>query len=228
MKIACLICARGNSKGLKNKNILKINKIPLVAHTIKFSKRIKQVQDTFISTDSNKIAKISKNYGALVPFIRPKKLSTDSSPEWLSWKHFLLKMKEKKTLPEILLVLPVTAPLRRKIDVEKCINTLIKNNYDGVIAVTKSKKNPYFNMVTKDNKNQINIFTKLNKNINRRQDAPEVFEITTNCYVFKSTYVMKKLNMLSGKVHGVEVPYNSTVDIDTKDDFIFAKKILEK
>lgn len=96
MKFNVLICARGGSKGLKNKNIKFFAGKPLIYWTISLAKKLKEVDEIFVSTDSNKIANISKKYGAKVPFMRPKKLASDSSSEWLSWRHALNYFKKKK------------------------------------------------------------------------------------------------------------------------------------
>ena len=61
MKILCTICVRGGSKGLKNKALLKINKLPLIAYTIEVAKKIKQFDQIVVSTDSKKIQNTSKN-----------------------------------------------------------------------------------------------------------------------------------------------------------------------
>ena len=76
----CIITARANSKGIKNKNLQKINNKELIYYPIKAALGSKLIDDVVVSTDSPKIAKISKAYGAKVPFIRPKKYAQDLSP----------------------------------------------------------------------------------------------------------------------------------------------------
>ena len=78
MNIVVLIPARSGSKSLKNKNILKLKGIPLIAHSIKFARKIPNVKKVFVSTDSKRIKAISKKYNAEVPFLRPKKYSKDN------------------------------------------------------------------------------------------------------------------------------------------------------
>ena len=95
MKYLAIICARSGSKGIKNKNILKINDIPLIGHSIKTAKSIKRISKVIVSTDSYKIAKIAINYGAEVPFLRPKNLSLDDSKEIDAWKHAINFFKKK-------------------------------------------------------------------------------------------------------------------------------------
>ena len=82
MNIVCLICARGNSKGLKNKNILDFNGVPLIGRTINQAKDLKIFSNIIVSSDSSKIIKISKKFGAEVFFKRPKILAKDTSSEF--------------------------------------------------------------------------------------------------------------------------------------------------
>ena len=107
-----------------------------------------------------------------MPFLRPDHLASDTSPEWLSWRHaldYFVGAGEK--LPHGMLVLPVTSPLRDVIDVERCIELYEQGGVDAVITVNRSRRNPHFNMVDKD----INQFVKLVmpacREVSRRQDA---------------------------------------------------------
>ena len=98
MNIVALICARGNSKGIKNKNLLKFKNTTLLGQAIKQSHKSKLINRVIISTDSKKIAKEAKKHNADIPFLRPSKLSKDNSPELLAWRHaaeFLKKENRK-------------------------------------------------------------------------------------------------------------------------------------
>ena len=90
MKYIALICARGGSKGLSNKNIKHLNGIPLIGWSINVAKKIENISRIIVSTDSEEIANIALEYGAEVPFIRPKELALDNSPEWLVWRLSLI------------------------------------------------------------------------------------------------------------------------------------------
>ena len=91
MNIVAIIPARGGSKGIKNKNIRQFKKKPLISYPIKLAKNIKRIESVSVSTDSRKIADISKRYGADIPFIRSKKLSSSTANEWDVWKDFVRK-----------------------------------------------------------------------------------------------------------------------------------------
>ena len=93
MNIIALICARGGSKGIHNKNIKIFDGKPLIVRSINQAKETKEINKVIVSTDSEEIAKIAINAGAEVPFMRPKKLAEDNTPEWLVWRHALENIK---------------------------------------------------------------------------------------------------------------------------------------
>ena len=87
MNIICFIFARGDSKGIKNKNLLKFKKTTLLGNAILQARKVKYAKRTFVSTDSKQIMLEAKRYKAEIPFLRPKNLASDNSPEILSWRH---------------------------------------------------------------------------------------------------------------------------------------------
>lgn len=223
MKIACFIFARGNSSGLKNKNILKIGKNSLVANSILQAKKIPIIKkNIFVSTDSTKIQKIAKQNGAIVPFTRPSNLATNTSAEILSWKHAIKFFKKKNIIFDYIVSLPATSPLRSVADIKKCINLCIRKKKDFVFTVNKSLRNPYFNMIELK-KNKPKIVCK--KKIFRRQDAPSIFDMNNACYVFRPEYIMHNNNLLSGNVGMVIMPKARSIDIDDYFDYKVCKMI---
>jgi len=123
MKTYAFIFARGGSKGLPNKNLRFLAGKPLIGWSIDVAKKVSCINRIIVSTDSHEIAEVAVSYGAEVPFIRPAELATDASSEWLSWRHALDYLtKQEGDLPDIMLSLPATAPLRSVDDVDKCIN----------------------------------------------------------------------------------------------------------
>ena len=147
-KVVGAIFARGGSKGLANKNIMDLGGKPLIAHAIEHALRTKQISRVIVSTDSNEIASIAREYGADVPFMRPNHLATDDSPEWLSWRHLINFINnEEGYLPTALVSVPATAPLRNTSDIEKCIDIFFEKKADIVITITDAHRHPSFNMV---------------------------------------------------------------------------------
>jgi len=229
MKIICFIFARGNSSGLKNKNLLKFNNMSLIEHTIKQAQKIKRIDKIYISTDSQKIINNIKKTGIEIPFKRPKKLATNRSPEILSWKHAINHLKNKMDIkPDYIISLPVTSPLRSASDIQKCIDLASKKTFDFIFTVNKSNRNPYFNMIKINKKNNnVSIVCKIKK-IFRRQDAPECFDMNNACFVFKPNYVLKNKNLLKGKVGTIVMPKHRSLDIDNKYDYNLSKLLFKK
>lgn len=224
-----LICARSGSKGLKNKNIKNFCGKPLIYWTIQHFKKIKKVKRIILSTDSKKIASIGEKYGAEVPFLRPKYLSNDNTPEWLVWKHLInhLKKKEKK-LPNYILSLPVTSPCRKLTDINKSINFYVKNKFDIVMAVTSSNRNPFFNIVYRKKGGKIFLVNKTNKKIFNRQNAPMTYDLTTVGNIFNPKKILKKNHIFECNVGSITVSNNSAIDIDSEFDFKIAEYVFKK
>ena len=216
------VFARGGSKGIPKKNLQKVGGIHLVGHSIEIAKKINNIEKIYVSTDCPEIATISKDYGAEIIF-RPKELATDNSPEILSWKHAISYSIKQHGFFNRFLSIPPTSPLRNVYDLKNCLDALI-DDIDIVFTISDSKRNPWFNMVKKDRNGLISL---INQNFisNRRQDAPKCFDITTVAYAAKTEFIIKSKQLLDGKVFGVLVPENRSIDIDSPFDLKLAKLI---
>lgn len=218
MVIIAAIFARGNSKGLKNKNLLKFKKKTLLGQAVYQASSSKLINKVYISSDDKKIINEAKKYKAIVPFIRPKFLATDNAKHLDAWRHFINHLKKRKIKADYIVDVPTTSPLRKISDIDKCIKLAVRKKLDMVFTTTKSSKNPYFNMLEKKG-TKFRIVKTIGKKISRRQDAPKCFDLTTVCYVFKPEYILKTKNLLSGKVGFVEIPKERAIDIDDKIDY---------
>ena len=224
-KTFCFIFARGGSKGIPKKNILPINGLPLLVHSINLAKRLKEVDRIFVSTDCEEISEIA--YAHKVEVIkRPLNLAQDDSSEWLSWQHAIKYVESLDEKFDRFLSLPTTSPLRIKEDIERCLEAL-KKDVDLVLTMAKSKRSPWFNIVTCDESSKLNLIFKESR-INRRQDTPPCFDLTTVAYVSRPDYILKSSSMWDGIVHGVEIPSERCIDIDNPFDYSVARLLMEK
>jgi CMP-N-acetylneuraminic acid synthetase len=229
MQTIVFIFARGGSKGLPGKNILPLAGKPMIAWTIDLARSIERIDRVIVSTDSPEIADVARKFGADVPFMRPAELASDTSPEWLSWRHALSYLKENENVqPDIFLSLPATAPLRAAIDVENCLDEFEKNDCDVVITITEAHRNPYFNMVSLDAAGCAKLVIPPETSVYRRQDCPEVFDITTVAYALKPEFVLNNESLFSGKVAAVTVPVGRSIDIDNETDFQVAEFLMNQ
>jgi len=170
---------------------------------------------------------VARDFGAEVPFIRPTELARDDSPEWLAWRHALNYLRETTgALPEVMVSVPTTAPLRLTVDIEKCLDEYVKGDADMVITVTEAHRSPYFNMVKTKADGTVGLVNLPQSAIARRQDAPVVYDMATVCYVANSEFVMTHNAIFEGKVKAVHVPTERAIDIDTLLDFQIAESLL--
>ncbi|MBV5341808.1 MAG: acylneuraminate cytidylyltransferase family protein [Deltaproteobacteria bacterium] len=227
MKFIAFIFARGGSKGLPGKNIRPLGGKPLIAWSIEHALEVKRIERVIVSTDSEDIAAVARDYGADVPFIRPAELARDDSPEWLAWRHALKYLIETEgKFPEVMLLLPATAPLRLPIDIENCLDKYSEGDVDMVITITDSHRNPHFNMVKSNDDGTVGLVIPPRFPIFRRQDVPQVFDMTTVAYVARSEFVMTYDSIFKGRVKAVSVPNERAIDIDTLEDFLFAEYLM--
>ena len=146
-KIFAFIFARGGSKGIKNKNLVKLNGKSLIDFSINLAKSMKIFDKVFVCTESKKIKDyVKKRNVQIIP--RPKNLATDNSPEYLSWKYAVKYLKKKNIIFDCFVSLPTTSPLREKEDILGALKKLNKGA-DFVVCATPARRNPWFNMLIK-------------------------------------------------------------------------------
>ena len=227
MEIVALIFARGGSKGLPGKNIRPFGGNPLIAWSIEHALAVKRIARVIVSTDSEAIASVARDHGAEVPFMRPAALAQDDSPEWLAWRHAINYLRETtEEMPEVMVSVPATAPLRLPLDVENCLDEYEGGGADIVITVTDARRNPYFNMVTINPDNTVHLVSPPQLPLIGRQQAPVVYDIATVCYAASSEFVMTHDSIFEGRVKAVHVPPARGLDIDTLLDFQIAESVL--
>lgn len=220
------IFARGGSKGVKDKNIKILNNKPLISYSIEQALKSTFISKVTVSTDSEKISSISKEFGAEV-IMREKNLATDTSPELDSWKSIILKkldcfQKTKKPF----ISLPATSPLRKMHSVFKGIQKFVNSDYDIITSIVKSKKNPFSTQVIIAPDDTISSVFKGKKYV-RRQDFPNVYDIAGSFYIANTNYILNCNNIYDGKVGYIEIKEKENLDIDTEFDFHIAKYLLK-
>jgi CMP-N-acetylneuraminic acid synthetase len=228
VSVGAFIFARGGSKGIKRKNLQLLEGKPLIQYSIDSAFSNAYIDEIYVSTDDEEIATTAERLNATVPFIRPASLSHDDSPELLAWQHALTFLRNENKMPDIFISLPCTSPLRSNIDVSQSIESLINSDADICISICKSERNPYFNMVEIDEFGIAELLNKNLDNITRRQDAPQIFDITTVAYSAWSKYLLETDSIMEGKVTTSVVPRERAIDIDTKFDFDLARFLLQK
>ena len=227
MKPICFIAARGGSKGVRRKNIRLLAGKPLIAHTIEKALDSNIFSSVIVSTEDSEIAKIAKNFGAEVPFIRPKKLATDTASTDDVIIHAVKKLRSVGYRFEIMVNRDCTVPFVRNNDIKGSIKLLIKKNCDIVCGVYKQHHNPYFNMMEPNSKGFLR-FSKTQgmKNTNRH-NMPTVFQLN-GLAVFYIEKLLKYRKLYMPKALPYEISPETGFMIDTEFEFKVAEMIAKK
>ena len=227
MLIYALIPARSDSKRIKNKNILKLNNKNLIEISVEQALKTKEIDKVFVSTDSKKYQKISIAAGALAPYLRKKKISKDFSTDLECFKDFLYQLKKKKIkIPDIIIHLRATYPIREPGLISKCIIKFLKlkNKADSLRTIFKLKENIQKMWLLDKNKMLYNPITKNTEQHSMPGQKLKKSYIQANCIdILNVKTTFNKNSMTGKKVFGYEIKHN--YDIDTIEDFKRLKKI---
>lgn len=227
MRLIAFIFARGGSKGLPGKNIRPLGGKPLIAWSIEHARAVPRIGRVIVSTDSEEIAAVAREFGAETPFIRPRELAQDNTPEWLAWRHALNFIKQQEgSLPDAMVSIPATAPLRLPCDIENCVDVFEEGQADIVVTVTDAHRSPFFNMVKVLADGTVGLVIPPASYVARRQDAPQVFDMTTVAYVARPEFVLEQTGVFYGRVRHVHIPVERSIDIDTLLDFRIAECLI--
>jgi CMP-N,N'-diacetyllegionaminic acid synthase len=231
LKILLTIGARGGSKGVKGKNIRHLLGKPLIVHTISQARRWGKATKVVVSTDSELIAKTAKRYGAEVPFMRPASMATDKSSKIPALIH-ALKISEKlyKIKFDVLVDLDVTSPVRTMQDLDNCLKMYIQHKPNTIFSVSPAHKNPYFNIIEYNARGVPVRCKRLPKNIQRRQDAPKVYDANASIYFYDRNYLLKAKNPspLNRRCMIYVMREESGFDIDREIDFKFLEFLVKE
>tara|TARA_B100001996_G_scaffold382920_1_gene376316 strand:+ start:9580 stop:10275 length:696 start_codon:yes stop_codon:yes gene_type:complete len=218
-KPICIIPARGDSKRIKNKNIKFFFGKPLIGHAIKLAKKTKIFSRVIVSTDSSKIAKVAKKFGAEVPFLRDQKLSNDkvNVPEVL---FDCIKRISTEKISEHFCIYP-TSPLLRKKDIIEAYKKFKRKKADGLVAVSDYDFPPVraFKVI-----NGERIKYKWPKFSSKRsQDLERLLHDTGTFYIFKTRFFLKTKTIFGNNTCYYFMDRLNSIDIDNPEDFEIAK-----
>ncbi len=225
-----LIPARGGSKRIPRKNILKLAGKPLLAHSIQHAKISKYINKVVCSTDDDEIAEIALKWGAEVPFRRPPTLATDCSTDPGYTKHALeWLLNNEEWLADIVVILWPTCPTRRSQDIDLALELMFDNpDAHSVIGVVKPSKSPYKMWRRTITKFMVPLLTSevFEQYSCSHQRLPEVFAPNGYIHIVRADIVLRDNSIIGYKV----MPYvmeGPIIDIDTNKDFEVAEKYFD-
>ena len=229
-EVWAIIPARGGSKGVPGKNIKKLGGYPLIAYSIAVCKMSKTISRIVVSTDDIEIAKISKKYGAEVPFMRPAELAGDSSTDYEFMEHAINWFDNNEgKVPEYFAHIRVTTPLRKVEVVDEAINGYVSSEgYTSMRSAHKAAESPYKWYLMSDN----NTFTGLVKNIDNemtglgRNEFPDAYIPDGYVDVLNTKYIVDNNKLYGDSMMAYESPV--CTEVDTIEEFEYLEYLLSR
>ena len=217
-KYIVLIPLRKNSKRIKNKNFIKINRKPLIYYTYREAIKIFNSKNIYVSSDDLKAKKFSDKFN--LSFVkRPSNLCTDKSKTEDVIKHFIIS---NKIINKNIVLLQATSPMRKSKDILDCINKFENNKLDSIFSVYKEKNFLW----TKKNKKLVSYSFNFKKR-QRSQDMDYIYHENGSIFVFKSKQFLYYKNRIFGKFDIFEMKKINSSDIDTKEDLKLLKRYVK-
>jgi len=223
MKFIAVILARGGSKGIPRKNLIKINNIPLISFTIRqcINSGIKEI---YTSSDDDEILEVAKKEGSKL-IKRPENISCDQSSSESSWIHAINNIPNIDDYNDWIFAPQVTSPIRETLDIKKGIEIAKSNQYDSIFSAVKlddfliwQKNNNQFIPLNYDYKNRL-----------RRQEMTNNNYLENGSfYLFKPFGIKKFNNRIYGDIGICEMEKIKMFQIDHYDDIFIVENILKK
>jgi len=228
-KVLAIIPARAGSKGLKNKNIKLLNGKPLIAYTIMQAKKSELISKIVVSTDSDEIATISKQYGAEVPFIRPKEFSYDNSLTYDVVQHCIDFFNDRQDIYDIILLLQPTTPFRPFTTIDKAIEILLNDkSFDSVVSVVDVDGNhPNRMKIIKDGK-LLNYVNQGFEDMRPRKELSQVYIRSGAIYAIRVQNFISEKSLVSKNCAPIIMSYEETINIDNINDFNYCEFIIKE
>ena len=209
MRICTVIPARGGSKGVPRKNLMRFCGAPLIEWSIKQALTSTSINDVFVSTDDAEIAAWSKQCGAKV-IERPASLATDTAGIEGVMEHAVAEMGS----PDIIVHLQPTSPVRTASDIDGTVRLLVDGGYDAVFSAAKMDDI----CLWQDGANGLHSFTFDYKNRGRRQDRPPYYLENGSVYAFRKENLSKFSGRLGGNIGMYLMPMWRSFEIDSLED----------
>jgi len=225
MKILALIAARGGSKRLPGKNIRVLGGKPLIEWSIDVAKGMPMICDILVSTDDAAIAEVAKKAGALVPWLRPEKLATDSVTSIDVAIHAVDWYESERGAVDGIMLLQPTSPFRSHETVTRGIELFQQCDRRPVVGISSTHYHPMW--CVQVNGSTMKPFMAgggLNK---RSQDLPEAYVVNGAFYLVSPAYLRGNKSFYSEDMVPLIIDSDrEAIDIDTEFDWKVAEALL--
>lgn len=221
-RILAIIPARGGSKGIPRKNIISLCGEPLISYTIKEALCSRYIDYVMVSTEDEEIASVSRKYGANIPFMRPREMSSDQSKTIDAIMYSLNELEKTNKVFDILVILQPTSPLRTVNDIDGAIRFFFDNDCNSLMSVSEVENNPLLIRSITGNK----AIPLMNRNSTcRRQDMEKFYVVNGAIYINEIAYINSCTSFNDNDTPYV-IDRSHAVDIDEFKDIVLAEYFL--
>lgn len=222
----CTICARGGSKGVKNKNLRPLAGKPLIAYSIEQARATGLFAAIAVSSDSRDILEAARAAGADVLIERPAELATDAAPKLPVIRHCAgqaeIRLGRKA---EIVVDLDATSPLRLPSDIRAAVDLLAGAGVRNVLTAAPARRSPYFNLLELDAAGAPRLSKPPLSPIERRQDAPACYDMNASIYAWKRDTLLEE-SLFLPQTRLYVMPEERSLDIDSELDFAIVEFLM--
>jgi len=223
INVSAIILARGGSKGIPNKNIIDFCGKPLIAWTIEQCLSSKHISEVWVSSDSQKILEVVKEYGAKT-IKRPDDISGDFATSESAWLH-AIEFIERDGDIDFVLAPQITSPLREAQDIDNAIELFQSEKYDSMFS-SSIAEDLFFWKEDKRHELQSVNYDYLNRQ--RRQDIQEQIIENGSFYIFKSEIIKKYNNRFGGKIGHSKMEFWKMFEIDNLEDIRMCSALMRE
>lgn len=229
MSRICTICARGGSKGVKNKNIRDLAGRPLISYTLEQARASGLFDVIAVSSDSPAILEVAQRYGADILVDRPAELANDTAAKIPAIRH-CVERAERDTGNRFAVVvdLDATSPLRLTEDIAGAVELLERDGVSNVITAALARRSPYFNLVELGDDGVVRLSKPPEQPIVRRQDSPKCFDMNASIYVWRRAALFDFPTVFNADTRLYIMPEERSTDIDGELDFEIVELLMKK
>jgi CMP-N,N'-diacetyllegionaminic acid synthase len=222
-----IITARGGSKGIPRKNVLPVAGKPLIAWTVEAALASGRLGRVILSTDDEEIAEAGRLFGAEVPFMRPAALARDDTSSFAVMEHALDWLEQDSGLPDYILLLQPTSPLRTAADINNAITLATERHSDAVVSVSECSPHPLLaRTIRKDG--TLEELLKAEHCYQRRQDLPPAYVINGAIYLNQPGSLRATRSFIPRGAHAYVMPPERSIDVDTPWELSLADLLLSR
>jgi N-acylneuraminate cytidylyltransferase len=223
-RVVAVVPARGGSKSIPGKNIRSLGGKPLLAWSIDVARQVSEIDRIIVSTDDDQIAAVARTCGAEV-YARPADLATDEALVIDALKDLLRTLAAEGEMPEWVVLLEATCPLRSADDVRDCLKLVAQGGYDSVATFKNAELNPHRAWRLNDGVPEVFIPGAIPWL--PRQKQPKAYQLNGAVYVFRARLLEQEAqSILVGRLGAVLMPRERSQDIDDRIDFTIVETLL--